>query len=32
VDKNGSKVPSGAYFYVLKNSKYNQTKKMILIK
>ena len=32
VDGNGLKVPSGTYFYVLKNSKYNQTKKMILIK
>jgi hypothetical protein len=32
LDKNGFKVPTGTYLYVLKNSKYNQTKKMLLIK
>jgi len=32
LNKNGFKVPSGVYVYVLKNSKYRQTKKMILMK
>ena len=32
LNKNGFKVPSGVYVCVLKNSKYRQTKKMILMK
>ena len=32
LDKNGFKVPTGTYLYILSNSKYNQIKKMVLLK